>query len=884
MEHSCSDILLIDVVLPLPLAETYTYRLPESMRDRVRVGSRVIVPFGSKKIYSAIVVTQPHPQSPPEGGTYNGDERNYAIPSGRDWGGGSLKEVLDVLDPAPILLPDQLWLWQWIADYYLCTLGEVYKAALPSGMKLESESVVEYNPDYDTDTPFTRNEQYLLDLMERLREQRIQDLQKALETQMVNGKWSNGKWPNVLPIIKSLLDKGALIMHEQLKQNYRPRTIHCVRLTEAFFSQDRLNQLFDELHRAQRQSDLLLRYLDLSKASAALTLQNRSLLVELEKSTLMEGQSEAAFKGLKDRGVLEVFEREVSRIEGQGARGKEQEECIRSGTIDERNLLPLAPCPLPLSPAQQIAYDSIRTAFTTREVCLLHGVTSSGKTEIYIRLIQEQIGQGRQVLYLLPEIVLTAQLVERLRRVFGDRLGVYHSKYPDAERVEVWQKQLSDQPYDIVVGVRSSVFLPFRRLGLIIVDEEHENSFKQQDPAPRYHARNVALVLARRVGAKTLLGTATPSLESYYNAQQGRYALVTLSERFGQVQLPRVEVVDLRDRRRRKEMKGPFSTDLLRAMREALERREQIILFQNRRGYAPQMECQTCGWNPRCTQCDVTLTLHRQNDRMTCHYCGATYPIPERCPQCEGHELVGVGYGTERIQEELAQLFPQARIARMDLDTTRSRTAYERLLYDFQHGRTDILVGTQMVTKGLDFERVSVVGILNADTMLNMPDFRSYERAFQMMAQVAGRAGRRNAQGRVILQTKNPDLSVISQVVANDYASLYRDQMQERESFHYPPFSRLVYINIKHKDVRVVEALARDMATLLRKVFGHRVLGPDTPPIGRIQLLYIRRLMLKVETTASMRDARQRLRQIQSYLLAQPQYKSAQMYYDVDPV
>ena len=879
MEHPLRLSLLADVVLPLPLAETYTYSLPESLQDRVRVGCRVIVPFGAKKIYSAIVV-KVHGESEGWGGK--------SLPltgESEGWGGKSLpltgesegvfKSVLDVLDPAPVLLPEQLWLWHWIADYYLCTLGEVYRAALPSGLKLESESLVEYNPDYDSDVTFTRNEQYVLDLMERLREQRVQDLQKALDaSQMVHATrealGSSKKSLNVLPVVKSLLEKGALMMHEQLRQNYRPRIVHCVRLTEAFFSQDRLNQLFDELRRAPRQSDLLLRYLDLSKASAALTLQNRQLLVELQKSVLMEGQSEAALKGLRERGVLEVYEREVSRIMG-----------TEESTPSPRGGIGMGSA---FSTAQQHAYDEICTAFATQDICLLHGVTSSGKTEIYIRLIQDQIAQGHQVLYLLPEIVLTAQLVERLRRVFGERLGVYHSKYPDAERVEVWQKQLSAEPYDIIVGVRSSVFLPFRRLGMVIVDEEHENSFKQQDPAPRYHARNVALVLARRVGAKALLGTATPSLESFYNAQQGRYALVTLSERFGQVQLPRIEVVDLRDRRHRKEMHGPFSTDLIRAMREALERREQIILFQNRRGYAPQMECQTCGWNPRCTQCDVTLTLHRQSGRMTCHYCGATYPIPERCPQCEGHELVGVGYGTERIQEELSQLFPQARVARMDLDTTRSRTAYERLLFDFQHGHTDILVGTQMVTKGLDFERVSVVGILNADSMLNMPDFRSYEHAFQMLSQVAGRAGRRNRQGLVILQTKSPDLSVVRQVVTNDYAGLYRDQLEEREAFHYPPFVRLVEVTLRHRDVRVVDQLARDMGALLRRQFGQRVLGPDTPAVSRVQLLYIRRLILKVEVEASMADARRRLRQVRDFLLRQKPYRSAQIVYDVDPV
>ena len=839
MDDTSGRILLADVILPLPLADTYTYRLPERLHNRVSVGSRLNVPFGSKKIYSAIVVA-------------------VRASAGEDWSSSSLhlKDAIDLLDEAPVLLPDQLWLWRWIADYYLCSPGEVYKAALPSGMKLESESVVVYNPDYDVDAPLSKTEQHVLDLLERLKEQKVMDLQKAVEVK------------NILPVIKSLLEKGAIVMREELKRTYRPRTVNCVRLCEAYFDEGRLNQLFTELGRAQKQSDLLLRYLDLSKASAALTLHNPSLLIEIEKQTLMEGHSEAAFKGLKDRGVLEVYEKEVSRLGGE-----------RSVERGERN----AKTAGELSVSQQLAFDEIQAAFRERDICLLHGVTSSGKTEIYIRLIQEQIALGRQVLYMLPEIVLTAQLVERLRRVFGSRLGVYHSKYPDAERVEVWQKQLSTEPYDIIVGVRSSIFLPFQRLGLVIVDEEHETSFKQQEPAPRYHARNVALVLARKVGAKTLLGTATPSLESYYNARTGRYGLVTLSERFGQVQLPNIQVVDIKLQRHRKEMQGPFSSTLLQAMREALEHREQVILFQNRRGYAPQIECNMCGWTPRCTNCDVSLTFHRSTGRMTCHYCGATYPVPPRCPNCGSVELQNLGYGTERIEDDIQSIFPQARVARMDLDTTRSRTAYERILSDFQHGRTDILVGTQMVTKGLDFERVSVVGILNADTMLNMPDFRSYERAFQMMAQVSGRAGRRSRQGTVILQTKSPDLSVVRQVVQNDFPSLYAEQMEERQAFHYPPFSRLVYIYLKHKDARMVDALARDMASLLRRVFGHRVLGPDTPPIGRVQLLYIRKLVLKIEVTASMSEARQRLRQIQQYLIQLPQYKSAQVYYDVDP-
>ena len=765
MEHPLSLLLLVDVVLPLPLADTYTYSIPERLSDRVRVGSRVVVPFGAKRTYTAIVVN-----------VRRGDSEI------------KLKEVVDVLDEAPVVLREQLELWRWIADYYLCTLGEVYKAALPSGLKLDG--------------------------------------------------------------------------------SYHPRTVTCVRLTMDYFDRERLVRLFAELGRAQKQADLLRRYLELSEAKAALTLENYSLLVELEKQALMEGQSEAALKGLRERGVLEVYDKEVSRL----------------GVNESLLTLHHSPFTLNLSQAQQSAYDEIQEAFQEYDTCLLHGVTSSGKTEIYIKLIDAQLEKGQQVLYILPEIVLTAQLVERLKRVFGERLGVYHSKYTDAERVEVWKKQLSDEPYDIIVGVRSSVLLPFQRLGLVIVDEEHETSFKQQDPAPRYHARNVALVLAHRAGAKTLLGTATPSMESYYNAQVGRYGMVTLKERYGQVQLPKVEIVDLRDRRHRKEMVGPFSTDLVRAMREALERREQIILFQNRRGYAPQLECHTCGWVPRCTHCDVTLTMHRDTKRMTCHYCGSTYDIPDRCPNCQGQELTTIGYGTERIEDDIKRIFPQARVARMDLDSTRSRTAYEKLISDFQHGRTDILVGTQMVTKGLDFKRVSVVGILNADTMLNMPDFRSYERSFQMLSQVAGRAGRRSHQGLVLLQTKSPDLPVVQQVVTNDFEGLYRDQLTEREAFHYPPFSRLVNIVVKHRDATTVTRLSNELASLLRKVFGHRVLGPDTPAISRVQLMYIRRLVLKIEVTASMAEARKRLRQLQQYLLQLPQYRSAQIIYDVDPV
>ena len=537
-----------------------------------------------------------------------------------------------------------------------------------------------------------------------------------------------------------------------------------------------------------------------------------------------------------------------------------------------------------LSSAQSAALEDIGKQWQQHPVCLLQGVTSSGKTEIYIHLIAEAIARGEQVLYLLPEIVLTSQLTDRLRAVFGDRLGVYHSKFSDAQRAEVWHRQLSCQPYDIIVGVRSSIFLPFQRLGLVIVDEEHEVNFKQQDPAPRYNARNVAILMAARAKARTLLGTATPSLESYYNARLGKYGLVQLTERYGQVQLPAVEIINVKELRRKRLMQGAFSPQLLEAMQSALEAGEQIILFQNRRGFAPQVQCHICGWTPRCPHCDVPLALHKRSGRMTCHYCGYTCEIPQQCPACENKDLRGHGYGTERIEDDLQRLFPNARVARMDLDTTRTRTSYEQILHDFASGQTNILVGTQMVTKGLDFQNVSVVGILSAETMLNQPDFRAYERSFQMLAQVAGRAGRRLQRGRVFLQTLNADLPLIHQVVNNDFDQMYQEQMLERRSFAYPPFTRMVIIYLKHRHASVIDTLARDAAIRLHKHFGSRVLGPDEPPVARVQSLFIRRIILKLETALPLAKVRQTLLQTKTELLAEHAYSSAQIYFDVDPL
>jgi primosomal protein N' (replication factor Y) len=818
-----------DVILPLPLEGTFTYSLPKSFANLVQVGCRIIVPFGTTKFYSAIVV-----------------RLHDTIPS------YTTKDAMELLDSSPIVTNTQIKLWEWIADYYLCTIGDVYKAALPSGMKLESESKVIYNQEFIADDTLTPSEEKIIQAMEDESVQSLSSLQKKTGIK------------NILPVIKRLLEKEAIRIKEEIKRTYKPRFMTYVRITDDFFNESQLNETLSQLKRSAKQTELLMQYISLSGVSAALALQNKQLLRETTRQELMEGAActPSILKALCQKGILELYQKPVGRIAQQ--------------------YLPTDLIMHPLSADQERAKEQILVDWKNKDVCLLHGVTSSGKTEVYIHLIKKIIEEGKQVLFMLPEIVLTAQLTDRLKRVFGDRLGVYHSRYPDAERVEVYQKMLSDSPYDIIVGVRSSIFLPFRNLGLIIIDEEHETSFKQQDPAPRYQARNVALMMAKTAKAKTLLGSATPSLESYYNAKTGKYGLVQLHKRYGNVQLPQIEVVNMREMARKKMMVGPFTPQLVERIRQALQENKQVILFQNRRGYAPMMECKTCGWTPRCQKCDVSLTLHRNMRQLTCHYCGTSYPIPQKCPNCEEQQLMGRGYGTERIEDCLQEIFPTARIARMDLDTTRSRQHYEQIISDFQHFKTDILVGTQMVTKGLDFERVSVVGILNASTMLNQPDFRSYEHAFQMMEQVAGRAGRKDEQGYVVLQTQDVEASAIKQVVQHDYSAMYEEQMQERSLFRYPPYCRIIYVYMKHRDERVLENLSRDYANLLKQIFGQRILGPDTPPIAKVQMMFIRKIIVKIELTASMAEARKRLREIQHYVTSLPQYKSALIYYDVD--
>ena len=815
----------VDVIVPLPVMGQFTYAVPEELEGKVEWGCRVIVPFGAKKYYTGIVI------------------RTDTTPSGEY----ETKEVSEVLDTHPILLKHQFAFWKWMADYYLCTWGDVYNAAVPSGMKIESETRVEGNPDFEASAPLSEKEQKVLDLLGQGKAQDIARLEKESRIR------------NLLPVIKSLLDKEAVRIKEELKQNYKPRTEARVRLTERMRNERNLHIQLDLLSRAKKQQAVLMKYLELSHWEEGKEPE------EVSRTRLLEAAQTASsvLNGLMEKGILEIYLHETGRL------------CTDDAGTTQVNTL---------SQAQQTALNTILHSFTQKNVCLLHGVTASGKTEIYIHLISQVLEAGKQVLYLLPEIALTTQITERLRRVFGNRLGIYHSKFPDAERVEIWQKQLSDSPYDVILGVRSSIFLPFQKLGLVIIDEEHETSYKQQDPAPRYHARNAAIMLASIFGAKTLLGTATPSIETYYNARQGKYGLVELNERHRQIQLPHIELVDIKELGRKKRMNGQFSPLLLQKIKEALESKEQVILFQNRRGFAPMIECRTCGWVPKCRNCDVSLTYHKRLNQLTCHYCGYTYQVPAVCPACEGTELVNRGFGTEKIEDDIRQLFPEARVARMDLDTTRSRTAYEKIISDFEEGRTDILIGTQMVSKGLDFDRVSVVGILNADSMLNYPDFRSHERAFQLMAQVAGRAGRRNRQGLVVLQTKSPDLPLIRQVLDNNYRELYEDQLTERRLFRYPPFYRLIYVYLKHRKEEVAEQAAAQMAAYLRNGLGDRVLGPDKPPVARIQALFIRKIMVKVEQEASLQKIRLYLTEVQRAIVADERFRTVNVYYDADPM
>lgn len=733
------------------------------MVAQVRMGVRVLVPLGRSKTYTAMAVRL-HSEKPEF----------------------ETRPIIQVIDAEPVLIEQQLRLWQWISTYYMSPIGDVFKAALPAGLKAE--------------------------------------------------------------------------------ENYRPKTVRCVTLPANLRSEQSLHMALTILKRALKQHQTFSTYLQLSHWSEIDGETPPAHIAEIACDELQNAAnaSDAVLRQLIQRNFLELYHREVGRLNTSGEYHPERIQ--------------------PLSPAQQAAEDSIQKQFNEKNVVLLHGVTSSGKTEIYIHLIKKAIDEGKQVLYLLPEIALTVQMTRRLHNVFGSRLGIYHSKYSDAERVEIWKKQLSNEPYDVILGARSAVFLPFTRLGLVIVDEEHETSFKQQDPAPRYHARSTAIMLARMYeGAKVLLGTATPSMESYHNACMGKYGYVQLTTRYKDVAMPEIRVVDTKDLYHRKMMRGAFSPDLLEAMRTALRNKKQVLLFQNRRGFAPMVECKVCGWVPKCKNCDVSLTYHRSMNLLTCHYCGYTYPVPKQCPNCESTELLGRGYGTEKIEDRVRELFPEARIARMDLDTTRSAGAYGRIIDDFSCGRTDILIGTQMITKGLDFSGVTVVGILNADTMLNYPDFRAYEQAFQMLSQVSGRAGRRDERGLVILQTKSADLPVIQQVVAGDFQTFAHDLLEERSMFRYPPFYHLVYVYLRHRNEQLVDSAAIEMASRLRQAFADRVLGPDKPAVARVKTESIRKIVIKLEQGINLPLARQCMAEARTQLLQDKRYAAMTVFFDVDP-
>ena len=816
-----------DVILPLPLYRYFTYRVPEEMQGHLRQGHRVVVSFGRSKFYTAIVVA-----------LHDSEPQGYEV-----------KEIATLLDDEPIVLRPQLKFWEWIAEYYLCSVGDVYKAALPSGLKLESETSLTINADFEeeADDRLTEREAVLMQALSAQGRLTVHELEKATGLR------------NTLPVLRRLVEREAIFVSERLRANYKPKTEVCVRLTFGQGDNDALRNAFDMVRRAKQQETLLLSFLDLSHFMQA------GCYTEVSRAALLAraGVSPAVLAGLVNKGVMETYKREVSRF------APVQRACT--------------PMPV-LSGEQTRAYNEIFATLHDKSVTLLHGVTSSGKTEIYIHIIDTILKQGRQVLYLVPEIALTTQLTERLQKVFGDKLLIYHSRFSDNERVELWQKLLRSREPRVVLGVRSSVFLPFHDLGFVIVDEEHETSYKQYDPAPRYHARNAAIVLAQMYGAKVLLGSATPAVESYYNALSGKYGLVELHTRYANNPLPEVRIVDMREQRRKRLAKGNFSEPLLDQMRGALKREEQVILFQNRRGFAPMVECRECAWIPKCTQCDVSLTYHKRDNRLVCHYCGYSCEVPRICPACLQPTIEVRGFGTERIEEDVETLFPEVPLARMDMDTTRSRNAYQEIIDDFAAGKSKILIGTQMVTKGLDFDRVSIVGILSADSMLSFPDFRAHERAFQMMAQVAGRSGRGKSRGVVLLQTSQPELPLISQVINHDYVGMYNDQLSQREQFGYPPFTRLIYIYLKHRDETVLDTLSQRYATVLRKIFGERVLGPDNPPVARIQSLYIRKIMLKVEVTASMAQVKDLLRQIYERSLADDNFKSLTLYYDVDPM
>lgn len=819
--------LYAEVILPLPLNATFTYRIPEAMTDFVKVGYRVIVQFGAKKYYTGIVSSISH-----------------IAPEGFE-----VKDIVSIIDTHPIVKHPQLKLWQWISDYYLCALGDVYKAAVPAGLKIESETIVELNSDFELSNEHQLNERELIIYQ-------LLDHEGKLSPSEIEKKTG---FKNCIDILNRMLTMGAIIISEKLIERYRSKKETYVKIVAKQESED-IHRLFEAVKGAKKQETMLLALIEMSGFS-----RKDSELIEVSRAQLLErtGLTTAIVSALAKKGIIEIYQKEINRFKFNGV---------------VTNKLPI------LSEAQSIALDEIHKSFTDHDITLLHGVTSSGKTEIYIHLISYILQRGDQALFLVPEIALTTQLTRRLQKVFGDRVLIYHSRFSDNERVDIWKKLLNGSEPCVIIGARSSLFLPFSRLGIVIVDEEHESSYKQYDPAPRYNARDIATVLASMHGAKTLLGSATPSIETYHKAKIGKYGFVELLQRYENVTLPKIEVVDMTTSRKRYLTNGSFATNTIAASKEALEKGNQVIIFHNRRGFAPLARCKQCAWTPKCEHCDVSLTYHRFQHQLVCHYCGASYPLPNVCPSCKEPAVEILGYGTERVEDEVANLFPDHRILRMDLDTTRNKDGYENIIDDFSNHKADILVGTQMVTKGLDFGDVSMVAILNADSIINFPDFRSTERAFNMLEQVSGRAGRRTEQGAVIVQTSNPTHPVINFLKNHDYVGFFNHEIEERKLFNYPPFTRVIYIYLKHRDNNNLSEISTIYASRLRELFGNRVFGPEEPMISRIQSLYIRKIMLKIEINASMKKVKQILRDTYEQMHQLPRMKGMIVYYDVDPM
>ena len=811
----------IDVIIPVPLQKLFTYSVTASESEFLRPGMRVAVPFGKSKIYTGIVF-KIHSNAPTA----------YEA-----------KEIQQILDEAPVVNQKQLQLWEWIAGYYMCTLGDVMRAALPNPFILESETVVIKNMVKTIDESILRDDEFLV--YEALHHQsslKIHDISNILDKK------------NVLPVIKRLIEKGAISVEEEVYEKYKPKLVRYVKLHSNFSSERALQNLLKDLSRAPKQSDVVLSLFSISAKTKK--------PVKVSKLSEESGASLAIIKTLIDKGVLEEYHIQTDRVQYSG---DETETSKKLNTY------------------QKTALAEIKKSFENQTVTLLHGVTSSGKTEVYVKLIEEVIARGKQVLYLLPEIALTAQLITRLQNYFGEKVAVFHSKYSSHERVEVWNNVLGSSPKaQIVLGARSSIFLPFNDLGLIIVDEEHEQSFKQFDPAPRYHARDTAVVLANMYKAKVLLGSATPSLESYFNAKQNKYGFVELKHRYNDVLMPDIELVDIKDKLKRKRMKGHFSDRLIEEMTEALKEGHQIILFQNRRGFSPIVECNTCGHSPQCPNCDVSLTYHQYRNQLRCHYCGYNMPMLQDCMACGSQDLDAKGFGTEQIEEEVKLLFPNHNVARMDLDTTRGKYGYEKIITALEQQEIDILVGTQMLTKGLDFRNVKLVGIMNADNMLNFPDFRAHERSFQLMLQVAGRAGRTEERGKVLIQTYNPHHNILQQVSTNNYIDMFNEQMNDRYNFKYPPVYKQIKITLKHKDYSKTETAAMWFAKSLRQVFDDFVLGPESPPIARIRNQFHKNILVKIPKQQSLSKTKEAIVKINNSFLSIKDFRSVRVILNVD--